>query len=233
LQQGTFLNKRANLQCVIPARLGSKRIPRKNLIELGGKPMVVWSIEAALKSKAFDAVFVATESEEIAAVAREAGATVPFLLESELCGDLVSSWRPCTALLEKLGDETSGLFCLQPTSPCRTAEDILAGIACFEEGADFVLSVTELDPHYFHWALTAEPEWRLVFGETYEKARPLLPKRYRPNGSIKIAERAALIRAGGFLGPVLKCFETPECRSVHVGSDFELRVAKALLEGGI
>jgi CMP-N,N'-diacetyllegionaminic acid synthase len=227
------LNKRAKLQCVIPARLGSKRILRKNLIELGGKPMVVWSIEAALKSEVFDAVFVATESAEIAAVAREAGATVPFLLDSELCSDLVPSWRPCIALLEQLGDETSGLVCLQPTSPCRTAEDIRAGIACFDEGADFVLSVTELDPHYFHWALTPEPEWRLVFGDTYAKARPLLPKRYRPNGSIKIADRTALIRAGDFPGPGLRCIETPEHRSVHVGSDFELRVTKALLEGGV
>jgi CMP-N,N'-diacetyllegionaminic acid synthase len=226
------LNKRAKLQCVIPARLGSKRIPRKNLLDVGGKPMLVWSIEAALESGAFDAVFVATESEEIAAVAREAGATVPFLLDGELCGDLVPSWQPCTALLQQLGDETSGLVCLQPTSPLRTPEDILAGIACFEDGADFVLSVTELDPHYFHWALTPEPEWRLVFGDTYVQARPLLPKRYRPNGSIKIADRTALVRADGFPGPGLSCIETPEHRSVHVGSDFELRVARALLESG-
>jgi CMP-N,N'-diacetyllegionaminic acid synthase len=227
------LSNRVELQCVIPARLGSKRIPRKNLIQLGGKPMLVWSIEAALESNAFDAVFVATESEEIAAVARGAGATVPFLLDDELCGDLIPSWRPCTALLEQIGDATSGLVCLQPTSPCRSPEDIRAGIASFEEGADFVLSVTELDPHYFHWAMTPEPEWKLVFGERYAKERPLLPKRYRPNGSIKIADRSALMRTGSFLGLGLRCFETPEQRSVHVGSDFELFVAKALLECGV
>jgi CMP-N,N'-diacetyllegionaminic acid synthase len=215
--------------CVIPARLGSKRVPKKNIREIGGKPMIAWSIDAA--REVFDEVFVATEADAIASIAKEHGALVPRLLEEALCGDLVPSWKPCVALLDEEGIGAEALCCLQPTSPCRSADDILLGLERFAAAdADFAVSVTEIDPHYFHWALTDEGGWHMVFGNDYLIERPLLPKRYRPNGSIKIAKRDALLREGSFFGAKLVCIDTPEERSVHVGTEFELRLAHALLD---
>lgn len=223
------------MACVIPARLGSKRIARKNLRLIGGKPLLAHSINAALSSELFDTVYVCTESEEIADAAMEHGADAR-LVDEELCTDLIPSWKPCVALLDQLnveGANFSDLLCLQPTSPLRSAEDIRRGVHTFyDEGCDFVLSVTEIDPHYFHWALLHEQGWRMVFGADYMIERPLLPKRYRPNGSIKVAKVDALRRTGHFFGDSLSCIQTPEERSVHVGVEFEFQLADFLLQGG-
>ena len=223
------------MACVIPARLGSKRIPKKNLRLCGGKPLVAHSIEAALRSGLFERVYVCTEAEEIATVATAHGA-VARLVDPALCGDLVPSWKPCVELVTQLdaeGGSFRDLLCLQPTSPLRSPDDILRGVQRFyDEGVDFVLSVTEIDPHYFHWALRCDDGWRMVFGDDYMIERPLLPKRYRPNGSIKIANVAALRSTGHFFGPSLSCVDTPEERSVHVGVELELQLADFLLRGG-
>jgi CMP-N,N'-diacetyllegionaminic acid synthase len=220
----------ARLGCFVPARLGSVRVPRKNIRALGGRPMIEYTIVAARATGLFDDVFVCTESEEIAAVARRAGATVPELLPAELCGPEVASWVPCVEIASRLdGPRVDALVCLQPTSPFRSPDDIARGVELFRSsGADFVQSVTPVDPHYFHWALTGDDGWRMVFGDEYLRERTQLPPRYRPNGSVKIAKRDALESQGSFFGPSLECFETPEERSLHVGSPFEFEVADFL-----
>ena len=227
--------KAARMACVIPARLGSKRIMRKNLRLIGGKPLLAHSIEAALASQVFDTVYVCTESEEIADAATEHGAKAS-LVAAELCTDLIPSWKPCVEVVKKLNGEGanfSDLLCLQPTSPLRSPADIFGGVRAFyEKGCDFILSVTEIDPHYFHWALQRGEGWKMVFGEDYMIERPLLPKRYRPNGSIKVAKIDALVRTGHFFGQSLSCIETPEERSVHVGVELEFQLADFLLQRG-
>ena len=220
--------------CMIPARAGSKRLRSKNLLALAGKPMMAYSIEAA-RAAGCDPVYVCTESEEIASVARRYGAEVPCLAPSELCGDLVSSHEPCQFIAEKLASKHAGgevMLCLQPTSPLRSAEDIRAGIRRFHEGApDFVVSVTPIDPHYFHWAVEKDAGgwWHMFFGDRFMLERPLLPPMYRPNGSIKIARLTALRQYGHFFGPKLAVIETPEERSVHVGTQADFDYCEFLL----
>lgn len=225
----------ASMACVIPARLGSKRIPRKNVRTCGGKPLIAHTIEAALQSGLFERVYVSTEAKEVASVATAHGAEAR-LVDAALCGDLVPSWKPCVEVVTELNEEGGSfrdLLCLQPTSPLRSPEDILRGVERFyDEGADFVLSVTEIDPHYFHWALRCDDGWKMVFGEDYMIERSLLPKRYRPNGSIKVANVEALQATGHFFGSSLSCVETPEERSVHVGVELEFQLAEFLLRGG-
>jgi CMP-N,N'-diacetyllegionaminic acid synthase len=214
--------------CMIPARAGSKRLPGKNLLPLAGKPMLAYSIEAA-RAAGCDPVYVCTESEEIAHVARRYGAEVPFLAPEELGGDLVSSHEPCQFVAEKLASQQRAgdvMLCLQPTSPLRSSEDIRAGIRRFQEGSvDFVVSVTPIDPHYFHWAVekNANGYWHMYFGDRFMIERPFLPPMFRPNGSIKIGRLTALRQYGHFFGPKLATIETPEERSVHVGTraDFD------------
>ena len=225
----------ARMACVIPARLGSKRIPRKNLRLIAGRPLIAHSIDSALSSSLFDTVYVCTESEEIARAAATYGAEAGLVAE-DLCTDLVPSWKPCVALVDRLNREGAhfgDLLCLQPTSPLRSVQDIERGVRAFyEQDCDFVVSVTEIDPHYFHWALEEDGSWRMAFGDEYMIERPLLPRRYRPNGSIKVAKLDALKRVGHFFGKSLRCVQTPEERSVHVGVELELQFADFLLQRG-
>ncbi len=197
--------------------------------------MLAHTVDAAVSSELFDTVYVCTDSEEIAAAAIEHGAEAR-LVAKELCTDLVPSWKPCVNLVEQLNSEGADfrdLLCLQPTSPLRSADDICNGVDMFyRQGCDFVLSVTEIDPHYFHWALEYDRGWRTVFGEgVHDRAASTARKRYRPNGAIKAAKIAALERTGNFFGRSLSCIEIPEERSVHVGVEFEFRLADFLLRG--
>ena len=223
--------------CTIPARGGSKRLPRKNVVDLAGKPLIAYSIESALESRLFDEVYVCTDDAEIADVAVGYGATVPKLLPENLCGDLVASHVPCQFIareLSKRGLQVDSLLCLQPSSPLRIADDVRAAVEEYRRGDfDFVVSVTPIDPHYFHWAVIPceEPYWRMFFGVEYLKERPLLPVVYRPNGSIKIAKVDALASVGHFFGERLGTCETPEERSVHVANKFDLKVCEAILKG--
>lgn len=222
--------------CVVPARGGSKRMPRKNILEMDEEPMISYSIRAAQETGLFDEVYVVTDDEEIADIAREYGATVPYLMPNELCGDQVPSHQPAQHLAESLAEEGSKydtLVLLQPTSPLRIPEDITEGIQEYENGDyDFVVSVTHIDPHYFHWAMEERDDesWEMHFGPKYMKERPLLPDKYRPNGSVKIADFPSLRGEGNFFGEKCGAFETPRRRSIHVGSKYEFDIAECLLK---
>jgi CMP-N-acetylneuraminic acid synthetase len=222
--------------CAIPARGGSKRLPRKNLRTLAGVPLIAYSIEVARGSGLFDQVYVCTEDQEIADVARKLGASVPILMPEDLCGDLVASHIPCQYMAQYLaseGDSIDMLVCLQPTSPLRSVDDLTSAVKKFQEtDLDFLVSVTPVDPHDFHWAVVPNGDgyWRMHFGNEYVKERPLLPPVFRPNGSIKIARLPALARVGHFFGERMSVIETPPERSVHVALEFDLKLCELLLK---
>jgi CMP-N-acetylneuraminic acid synthetase len=222
--------------CTIPARGGSKRLPRKNVRELAGKPLIAYSIETALGAGLFDQVYVCTEDEEIARIATQFGAVVPELVPKELSGDLVASHIPCQYIASQVQTKESidSLLCLQPTSPLRSSQDVRDAVAKFSEGLfDFVISVTPVDPHDFHWAVVPAENsyWKMFFGTQYLKERPLLPPVYRPNGSIKVARLSALAEVGSFFGARMGVIETPAERSVHVALEFDLKLCETILRG--
>ncbi|WP_144639584.1 pseudaminic acid cytidylyltransferase [Bordetella genomosp. 13] len=131
---------------VIPARGGSKRIPRKNLRGFCGKPMLAWPLEAALQSGCFDEIVVSTDDPEIAAVAREAGAKVPFMRPAELSDDHTGT----TAVIQHAiqwhvdhGVAPQQVCCIYATAPFVRAEDLRQGLASLQEtGAQYAFSVT-------------------------------------------------------------------------------------------
>lgn len=222
--------------CTIPARGGSKRLPGKNLRALAGKPLITYTIEVARRSGLFESVYVCTEAEEIADIARACGASVPILMPEELCGDLVASHIPCqhmAAHLARKGSSTETLVCLQPTSPLRSVEDLSAAVHKFQsDDFDFLVSVTPVDPHDFHWAVVPDSDddyWHMYFGNKYLMERPLLPPVFRPNGSIKIARLPALAQVGHFFGERMGVVETPPERSVHVALEFDLKLCELIL----
>ena len=131
---------------VIPARGGSKRIPRKNIKMFGGRPIIAWSIAAAWESRCFDRIVVSTDDPEIASVALEFGAETPFLRPSEISGDMtptVSVMRHAIAEMSAQGYAPDDVCCLYATAPFVRAEDIVRGAAALAAAPDaYVFPVT-------------------------------------------------------------------------------------------
>lgn len=130
--------------CVIPARGGSKRIPRKNIRDFCGKPMLCWSIEAALSSGVFDRIIISTDDDEIADVATAAGAEAPFRRPAELADDHATTIAVIVHALDWLearGDTPKALCCLYATAPFAQAQDIRDGLTRLSD-ADWVIPVT-------------------------------------------------------------------------------------------
>ncbi|NIO11196.1 MAG: NTP transferase domain-containing protein, partial [Deltaproteobacteria bacterium] len=137
--------KRQRVLGVITARGGSKGLPGKNIRDLCGKPLVAWSIEAAKASTYLDRLVVTTDSEEIAKVAKQYGAEVPFLRPPELATDTATSFAAIDHLLgelEKTGDLYDIVALIEPTSPLRETADIDKALEeMLAAGADSVVSV--------------------------------------------------------------------------------------------
>lgn len=176
---------------IIPARGGSKGLPGKNIKELHGKPLIAYSIETALNSKYVTSVFVSTDDEEIAKIARFFGAQCPWLRPAHLATDdalAVDTYIHVIDKLESLGsDKIENFIVLQPTSPLRTAEDINNAVEMFiTKNADSVISYTE-DEKPINWSKYVEKDNRLtnIFPESI-KNRQSLKKTYHPNGAIYV-----------------------------------------------
>ena len=131
---------------VIPARGGSKRIPRKNIKLFGGKPMIAWSIETALVSGCFDRIIVSTDDEEIAAVAKAYGAEVPFVRPSALSDDhtgTIPVIAHATQWQADHGTPATQVCCIYATAPFVQAQDLQRGMTLLQSsGADYAFSVT-------------------------------------------------------------------------------------------
>ena len=147
--------------CVIPARGGSKRIPRKNIREFCGKPMIAWSIEAAQASDCFDQIIVSTDDAEIAGVARHWGAHVPFNRPVELAGDFAGTMPVIAHALQwclDFGQEIESVCCLYATAPFVQPSDIRSGLDLLKQIASdrFVFTATEY-PSPIQRALRLDP----------------------------------------------------------------------------
>lgn len=131
---------------IIPARGGSKRIPRKNIKLFCGKPMIAWSIEAALQSGCFDQVVVTTDDAEIAEIAGQCGAQVPFMRPAELSDDHTGTTAVIAHAIDWFaahGQTPDQVCCLYATAPFVSADDLRRGLAVFTEtGTDYAFSVT-------------------------------------------------------------------------------------------
>lgn len=221
--------------CVIPARCGSKGLKDKNILDLCGKPVLAYTIEACRQSGVFEEVYVATDSPEYARIAERYGAETPFLEPEELAYDHISSLAPVLDYYEKLGREYDYIWCMQPTSPLRSAEDIREAYQIIDKDSDceFVLSTTVVDPHYFHWALVERTGGmsELYFGrEMLVDRSELQDTVYRPNGAIKVGRTKSVLKEKNFFGTHIRRIEMPEERSIHIRSQFDFDLCRFLLE---
>lgn len=178
---------------IITARSGSKGLKDKNILPLAGKPLIAYSIIAARESGMFKEIMVSTDSDYYATLAREYGASVPFLRSKKLSGDLVGSWDVVKEVLCKYRTDYNMQFdtvcLLQPTSPLRSANDIINGYQEFEtKHADSVTAVCEME-HSPLWSMTLPEDHSLKdYYKNNERDLPRqkLPTYYRINGALYI-----------------------------------------------
>ena len=168
---------------VIPARGGSKRIPRKNIRTFVGQPIIVWPIKAALSSGLFDKVVVSTDDAEIAEVARDAGASVPFMRPENLSDDFADTKSVVRHAISELKLETEPevqVCCIYPTSVFADSQLLNEGLEkLISSNCKFVLSMTSVDPSaYRAFTRTAEGRITMLFPNNYAKRTQDLPSLY-------------------------------------------------------
>lgn len=212
---------------LIPARGGSKSVPRKNVRELAGKPVLVWTAEVALACPALDRVVVSTDDAEIAEVARACGLEVPFMRPAELAGDETPDLPVYLHALAALDEGFDAVAWLRPTAPLRTVTDIEAAIRVLAEtGADAVRSVCVAE-HSPYWMVRSDDGKLVPLLDEVPVRRQLLRPVYRLNGAIDVA-RCASVRNELFGGEV-RPYVMPAERSVDLDTELDFVLAEALL----
>jgi CMP-N,N'-diacetyllegionaminic acid synthase len=222
---------------IVPARGGSRGIPQKNIAPLGGRPLIAWTIQAARSSMRVSRLVVSTDDNEIARIAKQSGAEVPFLRPSELARDDTPGIAPILHTLNSLkaaeGYVPDMVMCLQPTSPFRSADDIDAAVELAErKNADAVVSVTSVD-HHPDWMRCIDSEGRLTeFGKPDPSIsrRQDLPPVYALNGAIYLAAGAVLLARESWYTDKTYAYVMPEERSLDIDTPWQLRLADLILK---
>lgn len=219
---------------IIPARSGSKGLPDKNIKLLCGKPLLAYSVEAALLSGMFDTVHVSTDSEKYAEIAKNYGADVPFLRGAETSSDTASSWDAVLEVLNKyakLGKCFDTLMLLQPTSPLRTSGDISAAFALMrEKQAAAVVSVCRGEYHH-----QLPPDGSMsgfLADRDYNRRRQDADIFYRVNGAIFLTRTASFQQEQNIYQNSCFAYIMDRKRSVDIDDDLDFCIAEAVLKSG-
>jgi N-acylneuraminate cytidylyltransferase len=216
---------------VIPARGGSKGVPRKNIRPLAGKSLLAWSVEAARESRYIDRLIISSDDEEIIKVAREAGCEAPFVRPAELARDDTPGIEPVIHALQMLPGYDYVVL-LQPTSPFRTADDIDRCVElCARNGAPSCVSVTPPDKSPF-WMYTLDAETRmapLLPPPAGFSRRQDLPTVYALNGAVYVAETDWLFENRTFItADTLGCIMS-KAHSIDIDTELDLAFCEFLL----
>ena len=219
---------------IIPARGGSKGVPRKNIRLVGGKPLIAWSIEAAKASPMVGDLFVSTDDDEIADVAREWGA-VALPRPDELAGDrtpMIDVVKHALHECEKRrGNPYDYFLLLQPTAPMRNAQDVDGALLTLvESGADSVVSVYSVDDaHPARMYLIKNDLLEPFCQEPSGSLRQDLPKVYHRNGAIYACTRRLIAEEGRLWGGRIAPYIMPKERSINIDDMQDLAIADYLM----
>lgn len=219
---------------IIPARGGSKRLPRKNIKNLCGRPLIEWTIDAALKSKLFDRIIVSTDSEEIREISIRAGAEVPYLRSPELATDTATTNDVVTDIvkwLEETGVVVSTIMILQPTSPLRTENDILNAFDLMvEKKAKAIVSVCEVE-HPIHFCNVLEDDLSMdnFIPITSIRRTQDLPTYYRLNGSIYLFNREYVSNINNIYSKGTFAYVMNRFNSIDIDEEIDFELAEILL----
>ncbi|WP_308916538.1 pseudaminic acid cytidylyltransferase [Jannaschia sp. LMIT008] len=220
--------------CVIPARGGSKRVPRKNVRPFAGRPMIEWSIAAALESGVFDRVAVSTDDPEIAEVARAAGAHVPFARPAALADDHTPTIPVIRHAIEALDAGAGPVCCLYATAPFVRAADLAAGLALLRRsGARFVLPVATF-PFPVQRAVTLRRDGRMemLHPEHALTRSQDLPETWHDAGQFYWGTRDAWFGEAPLIGPDSAALPLPRHRVQDIDTPEDWDRAEALFRAG-
>ena len=219
--------------CVIPARGGSKGVPGKNLRNVGGRPLIAWSIRHALDSQTPLRVIVSTDSEEIAEVARELGAEVPFLRPAELATDAAPTEPTILHAIEWVrneGWEPNLVVLLQATSPIRSADSIDRAIAqLVAEGADSLVGVVPSSPFLWHLGDPPTAEYPILRRPRRQDITDaMIP--LRETGSLYVTRTAIYDDLANRIGGKVSLFVMDESEGLDIDTEIDILLADRLLD---
>lgn len=224
---------------VIPARGGSKGVVHKNIRPIGGKPLIAYTIETALAARhLLHRTIVSTDDPDIAAVARDHGADVPFLRPAELAGDQVPM-LPVLQHAVKFIEAQDGIrldwvLLLQPTAPLRALEDIEASLkVAFQNDGDSVISVVQIfAEHPILMKRIVDNRLLPYCVEEQEGTRrqDYQPPAYMRNGAIYLTRRDVLIEKNSIWGQVIRPYKMPAERSVNIDSELDLKLIELIMQ---
>jgi CMP-N-acetylneuraminic acid synthetase len=225
---------------LIPARGGSKGVPRKNIREVLGKPLLAYTAAAALGAGRLSKVILSTEDEEIAAIGQGCGVEVPFMRPIELSLDetpMLPVVQHAIRWFEGVGQLFDAVCLLQPTNPLRRSEDIDGAIELLgRTGADSVISMVDVGEKHPARMKYVDSELRVIdppFAEAIEgQRRQDLPPLYLREGSIYLSRRDVLMLKNSFKGSDCRAWIVPQERACNVDTLFDLFVAGQLLARG-
>lgn len=216
---------------IIPARGGSKRIPRKNILEINSLPMIAWTIKAALDSKCFSQVFVATDDQEIASIAAKFGASVPFLRDRTDSDDHTPISTATVNFLTRSNIPTTEVVQLMANCPCRTAVDIIKAVKEFETSeSNFQISAFQfgwINPWWSHMKCRdKEDHFVALFPDAIKKRSQDLDPLFCPTGAIWIARTESLLAEGTFYGSNYRLSELDWTSAVDIDDWSDFRMAE-------
>lgn len=220
-----------SILALIPARGGSKGVPRKNIREIAGKPLLAWTSEEARKSKYIDRLVLSSEDEEIISIGKKWGCEVPFKRPPELSRDETPADLVVHHALENLPGFDYVLL-LQVTSPLRTARDIdLSLELCELRRAKGCVSVTEAEKSPY-WMFTVDDLDRIypLMSSGYRtKRRQDLPLVYALNGAIFLGQTEHYLKEGSFQTPETVAYKMPAERSLDLDTEFDFMIIESIL----
>lgn len=221
---------------IIPARSGSKGLKDKNIKLLANKPLIAYTINAAIKSGIFDEIMVSTDSDKYAEISKKYGANVPFLRSKEMSGDTATTWDTVKEVLSnysKLGKEFETVCVLQPTSPLRKAEHILQGYKKFEEkNANFVVGVCEMD-HSPLWSNMLPSDYSMenfIKDDVSKMPRQQIPTYYRINGALYIIKTDYLFKTTNYYQEKSYAVVMDKKYSIDIDDEVDFKIAEVFIK---
>jgi CMP-N-acetylneuraminic acid synthetase len=223
---------------VIPARGGSKGVPRKNIRDLCGKPVIAWTIETAVAAgDHLHRVIVSTDDDEIAKAARAAGAEAPFMRPAKLATDeapgLPVIQHAVEFVEEEEGASVDWVLVLQPTAPFRNTDDIAESLKLARKGGcDSVISVTRVLAEHPILMKKIENDRLLPYcmkEEEGTRRQDYDPPAYMRNGAIYLTRRHTLMEGNSIWGEVIRPYVMPEERSYDIDSERDFKLAELVM----
>lgn len=216
---------------IIAARGGSKGLPGKNVADLGGRPVVAWSVQAARESQYLDRAILSSDDATIISAAQNVGCDVPFVRPAELSTDESSIYDVIYHALDQLDEVFDLVVLLQASSPLRRAQDIDDCIAlCHRRRAPAAFSISTTKPVEWMFTLGSDDKIMPVLGWSGNASRRQdLPTTYLPNGAVYVAETTWLRDHAVFASPSSVAFVMPAERSVDIDTAVDLALCRALV----